>query len=94
MVFWGADPKALEYRARFVRGPLNRTKKKYDSTGTTDSALTRGGRFRTCRWQMLVHRGMPLGLKTSTRGLGDIKRATALTLAEFKLAIHTDVKKP
>jgi hypothetical protein len=37
---------------------------------------------------------MPLGLKTSARGRGDTKRATPLILAEFKLAIHTDVKRP
>ena len=94
MVFWEADPKTLEYRARFVRDPLNLTKKKYDSTATTDSGLTRGGQYRTFMWQMFVHKGVPLGLKISARGLGDTKRATALTLAEFKLAIHTDVQKP
>lgn len=94
MVFWEADPKTHEYRARFVRDPLNLTAKKYDSTGTTDSALTRGGQYRTYMWQMFVHKGTPLGLKISARGVGDTKRATPITLAEFKLAIHTDVKRP
>ncbi|MFF7393817.1 hypothetical protein ACFZAE_35930 [Streptomyces scabiei] len=94
MVFWEADARTLEYRTRFVRDPLNLTKKKYDSTGTTDSVRTRGGQYRTCVWQMFVHRGMPLGLKISARGSGDTRRTTAITLAEFKLAIHTDVKRP
>ncbi|MEI5521537.1 hypothetical protein WB401_22565 [Streptomyces brasiliscabiei] len=94
MVFWEADPKTLEYRARFVRDPLSLTEKRYDSTATTDSAPTRGGQYRTFMWQMFVHQGMPLGLKTSARGSGDTRRATTLTLAEFKLAIYTDVKKP
>ena len=77
-----------------VRDPLSLTKKRYDSTGTTDSVSTRGGQYRTCVWQMFVHKGMPLGLKISARGAGDTRRATAITLAEFKLAIHTDVKRP
>ncbi|MDW8807452.1 hypothetical protein P1P68_22355 [Streptomyces scabiei] len=44
--------------------------------------------------QMFVHQGMPLGLRTTARGPRDTGRATALTLAEFKLAIHTDVAEP
>ncbi|MCL6737626.1 hypothetical protein [Streptomyces neyagawaensis] len=94
MVFWEADPKTLEYRARFVRDPLDMTDRRYDSTATTDSALTRGGQFRTYLWQMFVSKGTPIGLKVSARGLGDTRRSTPLTLAEFKLAIHTDVEEP
>lgn len=94
MVFWEADAETLEYRARFVRDPLNLTERRYDSTSTTDSAATRGGQYRTYVWQMFVHQGIPLGLKISARGAGDTKRATAITLAEFKLAIHTDVTRP
>ncbi|CBG74265.1 MULTISPECIES: hypothetical protein [Streptomyces] len=94
MVFWDADPKAVEYRARFVRDPLNLTQERYDSTGTTDSVSTRGGQYRTFLWQMFVHQGMPLGLKVTARGPRDTRRATALILAEFKLAIHTDVAEP
>ncbi|MGW0655418.1 hypothetical protein ACWD4T_42765 [Streptomyces umbrinus] len=94
MVFWEADARALEYRARFVRDPLNMTSKKYDSTATTDSTITRGGQYRSYLWQMFVHRGTPLGLKISARGLNDAKITTPITLAEFKLAIHTDVKTP
>ncbi|MEV6588609.1 hypothetical protein [Streptomyces acidicola] len=92
MVFWAADPRAVEYRARFVRDPLNA--EKYDSTATNDSAITRGGQYRTYVWQMFVHRGTPLGLKVSARGVKDAKAKTAITLAEFKLAIHTDVATP
>ncbi|BBC37754.1 hypothetical protein SGFS_090480 [Streptomyces graminofaciens] len=94
MVFWESDLQTLEYRARFVRDPLNMTAKKYDSTGTTDSALTPGGQYRTYLWQFFVKKGMPLGLKVTARGLGDTRRTPALTLAEFKLAIHTDVEEP
>ncbi|MPY61171.1 hypothetical protein [Streptomyces spongiae] len=94
MVFWEADPRAIEYRARFVRDPLNSTKDGYDSTATNDSTITRGGQFRTYLWQMFVHKGTPLGLKVSARGLKDARIKTAITLAEFKLAIHTDVATP
>ena len=93
MVFWEADTRALEYRSRFVRDPLNLSTH-YDSTATNDSALTRGGQFRTYLWQMFVHPETPVGLKISARGLGDAKIHTPLVLAEFKLAIHTDVLTP
>jgi hypothetical protein len=93
MVFWEADSAGLEYRARYVRDPLNLSTG-YDSTATTDIAPTRGGQYRTYMWQMFVHPGTPLGLKISVRGTGDAKIATPLMLAEFKLAIHTDVKTP
>jgi hypothetical protein len=43
---------------------------------------------------MFVHPGTPVGLKISARGAGDAKITTPVTLAEFKLAIHTDVKTP
>jgi hypothetical protein len=93
MVFWEADPDALEYRARFVRDPLGLSTG-YDATATSDSTPTRGGQYRSYMWQMFVHRGTPLGLKVAARGAGDAKRPTPLMLAEFKLAIHTDVKTP
>jgi len=93
MVFWEADVRALEYRARFVRDPLG-SSTGYDSTATNDSTITRGGQFRTFLWQMFVHPGTPVGLKISARGLNDAKITTPITLAEFKLAIHTDVKTP
>ncbi|MET7852491.1 hypothetical protein AB0D78_19520 [Streptomyces avermitilis] len=93
MVFWEADARALEYRARFVRDPLG-VSTGYDSTATNDTTLTRGGQYRTYLWQMFVHPGTPVGLKISARGVGDAKIAVPITLAEFKLAIHTDVKTP
>ncbi|GAA3830305.1 hypothetical protein ACFS5L_13980 [Streptomyces phyllanthi] len=93
MVFWEADVRAVEYRARFVRDPLGASSG-YDSTATSDSTITRGGQYRTYIWQMFVNRKTPLGLKISARGLRDGKIATPITLAEFKLAIHTDVKEP
>ncbi|MGW0704538.1 hypothetical protein ACWD4G_00905 [Streptomyces sp. NPDC002643] len=94
MIFWEADAETLEYRSRFVRDPLSLTEQGYDSTGTTDIAPTRGGQYRTYMWQMFVHPGVPLGLKISARGAGDTTRATAITLAEFKLAIHGEVTRP
>ncbi|PSM38564.1 hypothetical protein C6Y14_36045 [Streptomyces dioscori] len=94
LVFWEPDAGGLEYRARFVRDPLNLTAARYDSTATSDTAPTRGGQYRTYMWQMFVHPGTPLGLKVSVRGARDAKVSTALMCAEFKLAIHTDVKVP
>ncbi|GGX49886.1 hypothetical protein [Streptomyces fructofermentans] len=93
MVFWTSDARAIEYRARFVRDPLG-SSTGYDSTATADSAITRGGQYRTYLWQMFVTRGTPVGLKVSARGARDTRISTPLTLAEFKLAIHTDVKTP
>jgi len=93
MVFWAADARATEYRARFVRDPLN-SSTGYDSTATTDTPPTRGGQYRTYHWQMFVHPGTPVGLKTSARGAGDVKLKVPLILAELKLAIITDVKTP
>ncbi|MFE0173960.1 hypothetical protein ACFWZ2_16730 [Streptomyces sp. NPDC059002] len=93
LVFWAADTDPSEYRARFVRDPLGLSTG-YDSTATTDSAPTRGGQFRSYTWQMFVHPSTPVGLKISARGVGDVRIATPLTLAEFKLAIHTQVGTP
>ncbi|MFF3312447.1 hypothetical protein [Streptomyces sp. NPDC002952] len=93
MVFWQADAKALEYRARFVRDPLG-SSTGYDATATSDSTPTRGGQYRTYMWQMFVSRGTPIGLKVAARGAGDAKLSTPLALAELKLAIHTGVLTP
>jgi hypothetical protein len=93
LVFWDAAAEPTEYRARFVRDPLG-SSTGYDSTATTDGAATRGGQYRSYMWQMFVHPGTPLGLKVSARGAGDKKLGTPLILAEFKLAIHTDVITP
>jgi hypothetical protein len=93
LVFWEPSSTALEYRARFVRDPL-KTSTGYDATATTDSTPTRGGQYRAYIWQMFVTRGTPIGLKVAARGTGDAKVAVPLALAEFKLAIHTDVLTP
>ncbi|MEU6117736.1 hypothetical protein ABZ840_24705 [Streptomyces sp. NPDC047117] len=93
MVFWAADSRPNEYRARFVRDPLN-TGSGYDSTATTDTWKTGGGQYKTYMWQIFVHPGTPIGLKISARGSGDTKVAVPITHAQFKLAIHTDVKRP
>lgn len=93
LVFWAPSSTALEYRARFVRDPL-KTSTGYDATATSDSTPTRGGQYRSYMWQMFVQRGTPIGLKVAARGAGDAKIVVPLTLAEFKLAIHTDVLTP
>ncbi|MBZ4020401.1 hypothetical protein [Streptomyces purpurogeneiscleroticus] len=93
MVFWSADSRPNEYRARFVRDPLN-SAGGYDSTATTDTWKTGGGQYKTYMWQIFVHPGTPIGLKISARGSGDTKVPVPITHAQFKLAIHTDVKRP
>ncbi|MGH4030792.1 hypothetical protein ACQB60_17850 [Actinomycetota bacterium Odt1-20B] len=93
LVFWEADSRPAEYRSRFVRDPLSHSTG-YDSTATTDIAPTRGGQYRSYVWQMFVHPQTPVGLKISARGAGDVRIAAPLMLAEFKLAIHTDVATP
>ncbi|MEU7156332.1 hypothetical protein AB0A98_07780 [Streptomyces chrestomyceticus] len=91
MVFWAADDRPNEYRARFVRDPLGPG---YDSTATTDTWKTGGGQYKTYLWQMFVHPGPPVGLKISARGPGDTKVPAEITHAQFKLAIHTEVLRP
>ncbi|QEV17250.1 hypothetical protein [Streptomyces alboniger] len=93
LVFWQPDSRPAEYRFRFVRDPLGLTTG-YDSTATTDSAPTRGSQFRSYVWQMFVHPDTPVGLKVTARGVGDVRLATPLTHAQFKLAIHTGVMTP
>ncbi|MHC5257121.1 hypothetical protein ACYSUO_04500 [Streptomyces sp. UC4497] len=92
LVFWDADTRASEYRARFVRDPL-RLSTGYDSTATTDISPTGGGQYRSYTWQMFVHPGTPVGFKVSARS-GDTPLKVPITLAEFKLAIQTDVITP
>ncbi|MEU1382254.1 hypothetical protein [Streptomyces albidoflavus] len=93
LVFWAPDSRPVEYRARFVRDPLG-SSTGYDSTATTDSAPTGGNQFRTYMWQMFVRKDTPLGLKVTARASGDVPVLAALTLAEFKLAVQTDVHVP
>ncbi|MEU6394275.1 hypothetical protein [Streptomyces sp. NPDC046939] len=92
LLYWAPDSRATEYRARFVRDPLNLSTR-YDSTATTDISATGGGQYRSYTWQMFVHPGTPVGFKISARA-GDTKIAVPITLAEFKMAIHTDVIRP
>ena len=92
LVFWAADDRPTEYRARFVRDPLGESTG-YDSTATTDFPPTGGGQYRTYTWQMFVHPGTPVGLKISARA-SDRPVAVPLALAEFKMAIQTDVMVP
>ncbi|WP_338694843.1 hypothetical protein V2W30_08100 [Streptomyces sp. Q6] len=92
LVFWKADSRATEYRARFVRDPLDLSTG-YDSTATTDTAATGGAQYRAYTWQMFVHPGTPVGLKIAARS-GDTKLAVPIMLAEFKLSIETDVIRP
>ncbi|WP_419993262.1 hypothetical protein [Streptomyces boninensis] len=91
LVFWAKDDEPSEYRLRFVRDPLGDAP---DSTATSDFTRTGGGQFRAHTWQLMVHPDVPLGLKITARGTGDKKIPTPIVLAEFKLAIHTDVMKP
>ncbi|MGW9326042.1 hypothetical protein [Streptomyces koyangensis] len=93
LVFWAPDSRPVEYRARFVRDPLG-SSTGYDSTATTDSAPTGGNQFLTYMWQMFVRKDTPLGLKVTARAAGDVPVPAALTLAEFKLAVQTDVHVP
>ncbi|OON82328.1 hypothetical protein [Streptomyces tsukubensis] len=93
LVFWEADSRPRDYRARFVRDPLGESTG-YDSTATTDMVPTSGGQYRSYTWAMFVKRTTPVGLKISARGAGGAGVAAPLMLAEFKLAIHTDVITP
>lgn len=45
-------------------------------------------------WQLFVRKDTPLGLKVTARASGDVPVPAALTLAEFKLAVQTDVHVP
>lgn len=92
LVFWKPSARATEYRARFVRDPLGQSTG-YDSTATTDAPATGGGQYRSYTWQMFVHPGTPVGLKISARSGGDGVQVP-LEMAEFKMAIQTDVITP
>jgi hypothetical protein len=85
MVFWEAGSSG-EYRARFARDPLNLTTGA-DTTATTDEAPTPGGQYRHYCHEMFVHPGTPIGLMVRHAASGGLD----VTLAEFKLAISTDL---
>lgn len=85
MVFWESG-NATEYRAQFARDPLNLTTG-IDTTGTTDQAPTPGGQYKHYDHQIFVHPQVPLGLRVRHSAKSPLR----ITLAEFKLAIETDV---
>lgn len=85
MVFWEAG-SATEYRAQFVRDPLNLTTGA-DSTATVDDDPTPGGQYRHYAHEMFVFPNTPIGLMIKHSGSSPLN----ITLAEFKLAIQDDV---
>lgn len=85
MVCWDAG-NATEYRARFVRDPLDLTTG-FDSTATVDEAPTPGGQFKHYAHEMFVYPNTPIGLMVRHSASSPIK----VTLAEFKLAIEDNV---
>lgn len=85
MVYWEAG-NATEYRARFVRDPLNLTTG-YDSTATVDHDPTPGGQYRHYQHEMFVHPVTPIGLMVKHSGPAPLD----ITLAEFKLAVEDNV---
>lgn len=85
IVFWEPGTSS-EYRARFVRDPLNLTTG-YDSTATTDEAPTPGGQYKHYSHQMFVHPNTPVGFMVKHAASSPLD----ITLAEFKMAIDPDV---
>jgi hypothetical protein len=85
MIFWEPG-NASEYRCRFVRDPLDLAGG-YDSTATTDDDPTPGGQYRHYCHEMFVHPGTPIGLMVRHSASASLN----VTLAEFKLAIESDV---
>lgn len=83
LMYWeGAD--YTEVRSRFVRDPLSLAGG-YDSTCTEDDNPTPGGQYRAKSWGVFVDPGTPLALLVRHNA----SQPVDLTLAEFKLAIHT-----
>lgn len=85
MVFWDTG-SASEYRARFVRDPLNLTTG-FDSTATVDDSPTPGGQYRHYQHEIFVHPNTPIALMVRHSASSPVK----VTLAEFKLAIEDNV---
>jgi hypothetical protein len=85
MVFWEAG-NASEYRARFVRDPLNLTTG-YNSTATVDDDPTPGGQYKHYEHEMFVHPSTPIGLMVKHSASSPLE----VTFAELKLAIEDDV---
>src|ERR1044072_8858907 len=85
MVFWAAG-SSTEYRAQFVRDPLNLTTGA-DSTATVDDSPTPGGQYRHYAHEIFVFPHTPLRLMVKHSG----SSPRNITLAELKLAIQDDV---
>lgn len=83
LAYW-EDGSYTEIRSRFVRDPLGLSTG-YDSTCTEDHVPTPGGQYRAKHWEMFVHPGTPLAFLVRHNASSPV----ALTLAEFKLTIHT-----
>lgn len=88
MVFWEAGDSS-EYRARFVRDPLGIFGAP-DSTATTDDPPTPGGQYRHYSHEIFVKPKVPLGLMVRHSAASPLD----ITLAEFKLAIESDIASP
>lgn len=88
MLFW-ASGDYTEIRDQFVRDPLGLAGGE-DTTATEDYAKTPGGQYRHKTHQIFVNPATPLALRVRHNG----KTAATLDLAEFKVAIETDVLVP
>lgn len=82
MLQWEAGDYT-EVRDRFVRDPLGPAP---DATATVDHPPTPGGQFLHKCHELFVAPGVPLGLLVRHNA----SSAKRITLAEFKLAIHTE----
>jgi hypothetical protein len=88
LIFWESDDnrptddRATEYRDRIVRDPLGEA----DSTCSEHRRASRGMQCFAKTWVMLVRPSVPLGLMVAHNAADSLK----VTLAEFKIAYHTD----
>ena len=91
LIQWAAPPAqsgcgtGTEYRDQFIRDPLNYTATNpSDTTATHHRAATVGGNYFEKSWGIFVNPTVPLALRVRH----NCSQALALTLAEFKVAIH------
>ncbi|WP_030672529.1 hypothetical protein [Streptomyces sp. NRRL B-1347] len=84
LIQWGSPAAtATEYRDQFVRDPLGLFAPP-DTTATDHRAPSPGGQYWSKTHGIFVHPGVPLALRVAHNAPIPL----ALTLAEFKLAIH------
>lgn len=93
LVFWAPDRPARGVPGPVRAGPARKFHR-VRLHGDHRLGADRGNQFRTYMWQMFVRKDTPLGLKVTARASGDVPVPAALTLAEFKLAVQTDVHVP